>query len=281
MEINKKELKELTKEQVALFEEAKNEYLNRFFHDNSYDKEKLIGGAKWIYRLAKLKEPEVRIVRSYKERVNDFNQMQDQVQVQVWNRVSNQIRDQVRSQVWNQVKTQVSDQVQNEMWTRVWEQVSDQVQRVSDQVQDQVRRQMDRQWWLLSGETWLLSGENMFSYWRTFEKLGIVKNENFRKYYEFLFAGGWSAFFYENIAYIILIPEKIIRNEQNRLHSDTEAAILWRDGTKMHFVEGVFFDESVFEKMKSKTLTVKEAKELINVEQRTIAMRKINKTVQD
>jgi hypothetical protein len=104
--------------------------------------------------------------------------------------------------------------------------------------------------------------------------IGIKLTDNFRKYESYIKQGFWDAILFENVVIIITPPIKVLQ-QNNRLHSNTEAAVQWLDGTENYFIEGVGFGKDIFEKIRDKKLTSDEAVNLRNVEQRTIAMRKI------
>ena len=57
-------LEKLTPEQKIIMNKTLDEWLNFLFKDNSFDEKKCKEGVKWLYQLAKLKEPKIIILKS-------------------------------------------------------------------------------------------------------------------------------------------------------------------------------------------------------------------------
>jgi hypothetical protein len=206
------------------------------------------------------------------------NQVNNQINDQVWNQVWDQVNSQVNNQIWNQVNDQIRNQVWDQVWNQIWNQVNDQINdqvtsQVRNQIWDQVRNQVGSQYinFLSRGLSWDSGWLAFFDY---FGIIGIKLTDNFRKYESYIKQGFWDAILFENVVIIITPPIKVLQ-QNNRLHSNTEAAVQWLDGTENYFIEGVGFGKDIFEKIRDKKLTSDEAVNLRNVEQRTIAMRKI------
>lgn len=123
--------------------------------------------------------------------------------------------------------------------------------------------------------SWIgLNSIGWVSFYDFFEKAGIIKHELFSKYRDFLEQTCiWDILFFENLAIIVIKPVKINRNERGRLHSTTEEAVGWIDGEKQYFIDGINFDLRTWTKIKDKTMTGKEAINLKNIEQKTVAFR--------
>jgi len=43
---------------------------------------------------------------------------------------------------------------------------------------------------------------------------------------------------FERVFILCELPNKILRDEQNRLHSDSKSAISWTDGYELYFIHG-------------------------------------------
>ena len=166
-------------------------------------------------------------------------QVSAQVRAQVLDQVGAQVRDQVRDQVLDQVGAQVRDQVSDQVGAQVSDQVLDQV---SDQVRAQVRAQVRDQvgaqvradpeiralaWrfsWYTPGQfdgAWWISYYEALREWCDFKRLeGLTMIAE---------SCAW-AFTFPDIVIFCAPPVRIERDERNRLHSDTGAAVLFADG---------------------------------------------------
>jgi hypothetical protein len=89
----------------------------------------------------------------------------------------------------------------------------------------------------------------------------------------FLEKGIWSICFFENLCFICRCPIKVLRDERHRLHSESEGAIQWADGTAEYFINGVFFSEELWMGLISKSMEPRKIVEIPNQEQRAIGVR--------
>jgi hypothetical protein len=185
------------------------------------------------------------------------NQVVNQVGDQVKNRVLNQVGDQVRDRVVNRALNQVGDQV--------WNQVGNQVVKVGDQVMDQV----EFSWYgNYSDYGWI-------SFYDFFEKIGIVENENFNKFREILKCNVYDMIQLEGLCVVCGLPKNIKRNDNNNLHSLEGPAIEWKDGYCQYWIDDVYFDKELFDKITKKEISAQEVVRLENIEQRYIALKTI------
>jgi hypothetical protein len=234
-------------------------------------------------------------------------QVGDQVWNQVGNQVGNQVRDQVRDQVGAQVGDQVGDQVWNQVraqvgaqvWNQVWNQVGNQVwNQVGDQVWDQVRAQVrDQVGAQVGDQVWNQVGDQVgdqvrdqkFPYnqpayedlgwtagwgaWAEFyEKIGIIKHDDFKKYKKFLKSGVFYSVFLDGLAVVCGCPSFVARDAENNLHNDNRSAIAWPDGFELFYLQGEHFDKELWTKIISQTITAKEVMQIEDSDQRTIAI---------
>lgn len=127
------------------------------------------------------------------------------------------------------------------------------------------KMQFVEQFFGLSHDMWL-------SFYDFFERIGVVKNEDFTRYKNMMRKGIWNIVFYDEACFIAKLPTKVNRDATHRLHSEKEAAIMWRDGVKSYYVRGVHFDKELWTKVVNKELSPKETLQLSNIEQRYIAL---------
>jgi hypothetical protein len=289
-------LNKLNSEQEKLMYKHKDEYID--FIINNY---KYCGGKKlllkdiqedieWIYSKIKLDKPkfilfadsyfEEKLMINYIFNNGFFNCcLNNQVRDQVWSQVWNQVNDQVWSQVWNQV----NDQVWSQVWDQVWNQVNDQVwSQVWNQVNDQVWSQVWSQAKLKKSQKqnsisklefieqyFGIGHESWISFYTYFEKIGILKNDDFNRFSKFILKGIWSIQLFKHWCIITRMPQKVNRDVQNRLHSIDESAIIWNNKQdKNYFIHGVSFSEKLWEKIVTNKITVKEILQINNMEQR-------------
>ncbi len=72
---------------------------------------------------------------------------------------------------------------------------------------------------------------------------------------------------------LFIFPASIVQVENNRFHSTTKPAIIFDDETQIYYLEGIRFDKPLWQKVVNQELSVQEAINLENIEQRTIALK--------
>jgi hypothetical protein len=145
-----------------------------------------------------------------------WDQVGAQVRPQVWAQVGAQVRDQVRAQVMDQVMDQVRAQVWDQVWDQGWNQVG-------AQVRAQVHGNHDAGW---------------LSFHATLLKFGIKDCAKLEPLMRLAKVCGWWAP-YANAVIFQDRPSELHRDEQGRLHNQTGAAVLYRDGFGVFAVHGV------------------------------------------
>lgn len=144
------------------------------------------------------------------------------------------------------------------------------ISRVHDSVMMQLRRRFQKtrsnfieHGFGLANELWLCLVYHL-------KKLGIDEVDTL--YFDLMATGTWSADFYSKRVFVSLPPSKVIRNANRRLHSITEPAIQWADGSGLYYIDGVAFDRWLWEKVVTKELPCGRIHEIINLEQRRAAL---------
>ena len=302
-------LEKLTKAQEKLMHQVREEWLSYFFSGQEIDKDKAQKGIEWLYEFSGLKKPQVIFVDSplaVQIAVNMLqgkkrNQVENQVRNQVWNQVRNQVGGQVGGQVENQVWDQVGGQVGSQVWdqvgSQVWDQVGGQVgSQVRGQVGSQVRGQVGSQVWdqvcgQVGSQVWdQVRDQKMefftfayygsssdfvwISFYDFFDRIGIkLTNENFYKFMELMRSGIYDMVQLDGLCIVASLPKIVRRNTQNFMHSDEFPAIEWRDGFKLHYLNGVFFPEDLWKQVVSKEMPFEDILKIEDIDQRTQAMR--------
>ena len=105
-----------------------------------------------------------------------------------------------------------------------------------------------------------------------------MQDEKCDKYVGYLRSGAFYVFFFQKVAFVMARPLKINQNERKQLHSTTEPAILWKDGTEIYSLNGVKFEKEWWEKIVNDTMTPDEIFAIDNVEHRRIAYEFMDKS---
>lgn len=71
-----------------------------------------------------------------------------------------------------------------------------------------------------------------------FEKINLLDNFNFKQYKKLIRSNVFNAYEYENYVFAIQPPVYIETNLAGRLHSTTQAAVQFRDGSEYYFING-------------------------------------------
>ena len=258
-------LETLNEEQIILMEKVKKEWLDKIFTTplklNKRKARSLIG---WLYEFSKLEKPKIIFVDSPLAIQYACNMLKGQVYDQVSDQVSNQVRGQVRGQVYGQVSDQVSNQVRGQVSNQVRDQVSDQVY---DQVSDQKFEFFSfSSYGAVDDYGWL-------AFYDFFERLGIVKLKDFDKFRDLMNCGIYDMVQLKNYCVVCGLPEYILRDTNNNLHSLKGSAIKWKDGFELYYINGVNFKKELWDKVVRRELSATEILKLENMEQRYIALK--------
>jgi hypothetical protein len=81
------------------------------------------------------------------------------------------------------------------------------------------------------------------SFYDFFEKIGIVKHDDFTKYKELMECNIYDMLQLQGLCIVSDMPTKISRDAQNRLHCDDGKAIEWADGYGQYYWRGVTVPE--------------------------------------
>lgn len=93
----------------------------------------------------------------------------------------------------------------------------------------------------------------------------------FMEYCEFLESGVFAAIYLDEVAIVSRRPRVLRRDEEFRLHHDQLPAIEFEDGFKLFSLDGIVFEEDLFRKVSSKTITLEEINAIQNADQRACA----------
>jgi hypothetical protein len=173
----------------------------------------------------------------------------DNVRANVWDNVMANVEANVRANVRDNVRDNVWDNVEANVWDNVWA-----------NVRDNVRANVgaDLQKIFLNYSNYLGSGSNFgwASFYDYFEKIGVLKNEKFKKYKNLIQAGAFQVYEYENYVFAIQPPNTMLRNEQNQLNSISEMAFKWNDDYGFYYVNGLNLSEELFIKLRENKYTI-------------------------
>lgn len=272
-------LEKLSADQEKLMNDVKNEYihlLERKTNDND-----AIEGVKFAYKIAGLREPEVKIFDSPLSCQLYLNTLQ-RVPLQVTKRIEQQIRREIQKngswpqgvsqKVIHDVHVTVGLEVNRQLDLLVRRPVFPQVDlKVKDEVERQVGRQRAIYYFLTEIDAMLLSGQLPICDY--YERIGIAKNDLPSEYKKYFRSGIFSSTYFDSLALVSRNPLRLSRNDRGRLHNQEWYAIEWADGYGQNFVHGVFFEPELFDKIFiKKNITGKEILGLRNIEQKAVAI---------
>ncbi len=103
-------------------------------------------------------------------------------------------------------------------------------------------------------------------------RTGQAKRDTDFTYYHLMAKGIWTADFFAEAAFVCKLPAKVIRNRNLKLHSIAEAAIQWRNGSGLYFIDGVRIENQLWQQIINRKLSCKEILKLRNIEQRRVAL---------
>ena len=146
----------------------------------------------------------------------------DSVRDSVRDSVGDSVKDSVWDSVWASVRDSVWASVRASGWDSVWASVGDSVRASVNEYSSYID---------LSNYGWV-------SFYDFFEKINLLDNFNFKQYKKLIRSNVFNAYEYENYVFAIQPPVYIETNLAGRLHSTTQAAVQFRDGSEYYFING-------------------------------------------
>ena len=160
----------------------------------------------------------------------------------VWDSVGDSVRDSIRASVGasvgDSVRDSVGDSVGDSIRASVWASVRASVRAsVGDSIRasvgDSIRASVNEYSSYID-----LSNYGWVSFYDFFEKINLLDNFNFKQYKKLIRSNVFNAYEYENYVFAIQPPVYIETNLAGRLHSTTQAAVQFRDGSEYYFING-------------------------------------------
>ena len=140
----------------------------------------------------------------------------------VWASVKDSVKASVGAPVGDSVKASVRDSIRASVWASVWDSVMDSIRASVNEYSSYID---------LSNYGWV-------SFYDFFEKINLLDNFNFKQYKKLIRSNVFNAYEYENYVFAIQPPVYIETNLAGRLHSTTQAAVQFRDGSEYYFING-------------------------------------------
>jgi len=236
--------------------ETRDEWINLFFDNvrnkRGIDKPAFEEGIKWLYNDL-LKKPTPKIIYcdgwlsclltiAILKNKNLIKKSWDSVGDSVGDSVMASVGDSVKASVWDSVRDSVWASVGDSVMASVWDSVGTSVRAsvwasvrdsVWDSVRDSVRDSVNEYSSYID-----LSNYGWVSFYDFFEKINLLDNFNFKQYKKLIRSNVFNAYEYENYVFAIQPPVYIETNLAGRLHSTTQAAVQFRDGSEYYFING-------------------------------------------
>ena len=228
--------------------ETRDEWINLFFDNvrnkRGIDKPAFEEGIKWLYNdLLKKPTPKIIYCDGWLSCLLTIAILKNKNLIKkswasVMASVMDSVMDSVRASVWDSVRGSVGasawDSVGDSVRASVWDSVR---ASVWDSVGDSVRASV----WASVNEysSYIdLSNYGWVSFYDFFEKINLLDNFNFKQYKKLIRSNVFNAYEYENYVFAIQPPVYIETNLAGRLHSTTQAAVQFRDGSEYYFING-------------------------------------------
>ena len=204
--------------------ETRDEWINLFFDNvrnkRGINKPTFEEGIKWLYNdLLKKPTPKIIYCDGWLSCLLTIAILKNKNLIKksgasVWASVRDSVRASVRASVWDSVRASVWDSVRDSVWDSVWDSVNEYSSYID-----------------LSNYGWV-------SFYDFFEKINLLDNFNFKQYKKLIRSNVFNAYEYENYVFAIQPPVYIETNLAGRLHSTTQAAVQFRDGSEYYFING-------------------------------------------
>ena len=200
--------------------ETRDEWINLFFDNvrnkRDIDKPAFEEGIKWLYNdLLKKPTPKIIYCDGWLSCLLTIAILKDKNLIKkswapVW--------DSVGAPVWASIRASVWDSVGDSVGASVGDSIRASVNEYSSYID-------------LSNYGWV-------SFYDFFEKINLLDNFNFKQYKKLIRSNVFNAYEYENYVFAIQPPVYIETNLAGRLHSTTQAAVQFRDGSEYYFING-------------------------------------------
>mgnify|MGYP001598413896 CR=1 FL=1 len=125
-----------------------------------------------------------------------------------------------------------------------------------------------------------LSGDAEFgAYYEYWKKIKAIEpNKKSDKYIGYLKSGAFYVFFFKKVAFVMIRPTTVKQNERKQLHSITDPALAFKDGTEIYKINGVQFEKEWWTKIVNDQMTPEEIFAIDNMEHRRVAYEFMDKT---
>ena len=232
--------------------ETRDEWINLFFDNvrnkRDIDKPAFEEGIKWLYNdLLKKPTPKIIYCDGWLSCLLTIAILKDKNLIKkswapVWDSVGAPVWASIRASVWDSVGDSVGDSIRASVGDSVWASVGDSVwasvwasvrDSVGASVGDSIRASVNEYSSYID-----LSNYGWVSFYDFFEKINLLDNFNFKQYKKLIRSNVFNAYEYENYVFAIQPPVYIETNLAGRLHSTTQAAVQFRDGSEYYFING-------------------------------------------
>lgn len=119
----------------------------------------------------------------------------------------------------------------------------------------------------------LLTHLDAVAYCDLFCRIGLLQDDNFVRYTQFLKSGVFLSYWDHLFALVCPRPSVLRRNAQGRVHSEEGCAMGWSDGYRIYCLHGVPFHEGLWEKIVLRKLGFMDIMRIPNLERRFAALR--------
>lgn len=238
--------------------------------DKDFTRKDVEAGISWLYSRVGLGKPIILIADSYIKEKLMINYVFYRDMVKAGDSVTMNSNSQWKDQIKNINDRRLLD-VSVKDWIDIEKQVLKQIGeqatiKTNKDTNSEYKLQFVEQGFGLGFESWV--GSYLY-----FAKNMGVNDEDYKKYVDLLNKGIWSIQYFNEFAFLTKLPRKVTKDEQNRLHSDSEeGAVVWKDGYRNYFIHGVVFDHDLHNKVVNKKLPIRDILALENIEQRYIAL---------
>jgi hypothetical protein len=280
---------ELTEKEKELMIEVR-DYWNNLFDSLAFDEEKAKELINYIYEISGFRKPLILILDSPLTvqivanifRGNILEGVGKYVDRNIWDNIESKFRgeiiENILNKVWADVERDVGEDIKRNVLEKIMVNVRANVGRniwvnVRANINRNIKEKMNIQYY---NEGWYGRCDDFgwISFYDFFERIGIVKNQEFEKFRELVKCGIFSSLQFEKICFVSKPPIFLNRDENRKMHCTTGMAIQFADGYGPHYVHGVYFSPEDFEKyVKDKKATGKEIISVKNAEQRACLMK--------
>jgi citrate lyase gamma subunit len=198
----------------------------------------------------------------------------------IWSNIRSNIESNIGLNISSDIKSNIGSNIRSNIWSNIWSNIESNIglnirSNIESNIESNIRSN-NLEFFVFS------SNDATWCHWYIYQKYyfdnGLLKKDKYsRKLDKYLNSviDTWMCLYFDGIAIVSRKP-KVRLNVNGFLHSDEFPAVEFKDGYKLYYLNGVSFKEELWRKVVSHSMSLKEVMEIVDIDQRTQAMKYVD-----